>query len=319
MAGITGGLTLIAISFAYIVLLILTWIFLPGKPKKKYLIKLSNDGNVNSNYQISIFPYNDSLRYRLTRDGLALVQVTEPEPEEDSVGPASQAEQKTSKPGALQKREVSAMTSRAENATASGRKAIGLGGTFASFLGILGSLIPGKAGVGLKARASQIRSNQALASRKLQAPALARNRVRALQSAGGQLAGEKRAPAKAEPLQKQTTDPEHIQKETSRKKESRSNPAYFRTIVEGLAPSDAVGLELTVIQKNRRGIEPGMILTLESLQQPVEESGVVLAPVKRQIQVNFPSIPMWRKIAAAIASLILTVVFFVWMLPLVAA
>jgi hypothetical protein len=308
----------IGLFATYILLLVLGWSLLPAKPRKNFIIELANDGNVRSNYQLTITPVSDEIDYQLSRDGARLTPLaveldaaqTQPEESADPVAAGNPA----SRSAPLQKREPKPAADSVRNAAASGKRATGLVGALATFFGILGSILPGKLGSGLKARSASLRNAQSSATRTMQAPAMAKSRASALRSAGSRISGK----SSDQPKGQETALPESDRKEkrsASKDKSAPPKPTFFRTLLEDVAPGDALSLDLLVVQRKGRPPESGFALSFESLQQPHEETESSLAPVRRQAVVNYDPIPVWRRLVAPLFSLALTALFVVLLLP----
>lgn len=305
---------LIAAACIYLLLLVFTWLFLTPKPKKRFRIDLMNNGNVVSNYLISIAPFDQTIKYQVSRDGVRLPQHLDDEAEEASKqGAVLIEEEPPQKVAALQKRDTTKLTDKVSDAAQTGRKAVGMAGALASILGIVGTLLPGKAGRSFKSRATQIRSKQASASRKMQAPRQAQSRAKALQSSANQLGGGRASPSESPSRELVEESPAELPTQKKEKKVRKKQPTVFRTVVEDLIPGDSVVLDLLVVQRKRNQFEPGFLFTFESQQQPLEDTETALAPVRRQAAVNFDPITFWRWLIPVVSSIALTAAL-VWIL-----
>ena len=295
---------LIAIALAYIIAIVLIWIFLRVKQQAKYKINLENIGNVHSYYYLSIQPTTEIIEYKLSYNGTELP--TSEIPELVVEIPAEQTKDEKEalqKPSALQKREVKIDKTQIENAKKTGMKFAGAAGAVASILGIIGSILPGKLGNGLKAQSSKIRNIQSSTRSTMNAPRSAMNKANALkmesQKLGvSQTSGSIEAPQK----ESQTTIKPEKEKEVN-------IPTTFRSQTKELAPGEQISLDLIINKKKRRFPENNFLLTLTSQQTPLEHIETKITPIKKQINIHFKQIPNWRFWVTPLLSLIFTSIF----------
>ncbi|MCB2179913.1 hypothetical protein KQH54_02195 [bacterium] len=299
-------LILIGIACLFVVAVFLIWIFLRVKRSVNYEIHLENSGNVESYYYLSIEPTTEILDYQITYNGTALPVIQKPETmvigtEDQALDTQIEAEQKTAM---LQKREVVSTKEKFESAKHTGLKVAGFSGALASFLGILGSIIPGKLGKSLKAQANQARNVQSSTRSKMNAPRMTMNKVNALKTEGNKLGVSQKSSSPAvAPATKR-------EKPTKRKREKTVHiSTTYRTQTKDLAPGEAIDLKLNIKKKKRRIPEDSFQITLKSLQKPVEHTETNLSPVIKKTTANFEPVPGWRYWVAPLLSIFLTFIF----------
>ena len=316
----------------FILLAILISRILKVKRDREHTIRLTNRGNFESYFFLSVAAPESSLRFGLSLNGVPLVPIqVAAEPQQASsqtasVQPRSNQAQ-TPAPAAQASSGQQKPAINAGGAVKAGKAAAGKVGAMGTFLGTLGSLIPGPMGASLRARSAALTQTQGNALAAIQAPVNAGHDLDSLKSQSGQLANVKpaaagQAPAKgALPAQSGTTQtsavttsgpiadspiPPSFQPRQNAKKIAA--PGGYVVQTQPLEPGADTLLVLKIGSQKSRYPEGTFGYTLKSLQQPVENLTGEPLPVVKQGVISFPHIAAWHYwLAPALNTIILAI------------
>jgi hypothetical protein len=186
-------------------------------------------------------------------------------------------------------------------AAKTGQKATAKVGAVASFLGVLGNLIPGSLGSKLKAQGAAARGVQTDALKTMQAPMQAQRKVEALNRERGKLGGgtdstpgKVQAPQPAVERQGPETIRTSSNQPVSKLAGSFQPTGLYRVQTKEVQPGESLVLTLRVGSKERRYPEGSYRYTLLSQQMPQEGIDSGIPPVKSSGTVHFKHVPLWR-------------------------
>ena len=339
------GIAFLAVLIIFVLLAILVSRLLKIKRDREHTIQLSNRGNFQSYFLLSVTSPASNLRFGLSLNGVALVPVqvaADPtqapaagliSSQASAAGVVATSSNQAQKPAPAAQPNAGPQKPavNAAGAVKASQAAVGKVGAMASFLGTLGSLIPGPMGASLRARSAALTQTQGNALSAIQAPVRAGHDLDSLKEQSGQLANVKPAAASPAPakgaMPAQSGPAQAVALSTSNPVASAplAPPVQPRSGATKIAmPGDYVvqtqplesgagyALVLKISSQKNRYPEGTFGYTLKSLQQPVENlAGEPVAVVKQGV-VSFAHVATWRYwLAPALNGLLFSILLFV--------
>ncbi|MCE1255462.1 MAG: hypothetical protein LWX83_18180 [Anaerolineae bacterium] len=321
-------LTSVTILFLFgicLFVLILLQRWLKIKDEHVHQISILNDGNVTSYYRLIVESPEKALKFLISMYDIPLGEINLPaQPEEDVLPDTNPA---VSQPITITKPQtISSLNNKPKTpdkstpehqdalkkANQTGKAVAEKSGALASFLGTLGSLIPGSAGKALKEQAEKARAVQSNTNKTMQMPEDAQTKVKSLQKDSSKLgAGNKEAPKdipkpneKGKNIAAKTnTDPQVKQQvQVEQANTQTAGIVHAQPILKGpycvqtdaVTPGEEINLTLKVTSKSNRLPEGSFLYTIKSRQIPVEKLDQEAPLVISQGLVHFKPVASWR-------------------------
>ena len=292
------GLSVIAIY------LVFRW--LRVKADREHTIRLVNQGNCRCQYHLWVECPQPELTFKFLSNQIPLSQVKEKQ--EDSKVEAAIAELPQTKNRELVENQPALVHSAAplKKAQAVAAK----GGAAAGLLGTLGSILPGKLGASLKAKAEIARNVQSDTAKAVRAPQSAQRQIDALKKSGEKMGVHAEASdhqvEKAALSEAKFSPSMRIHEMASDKKEAKVfSGGTIKVETVGVCPGETLLLNLKIGTARRRYPAGSFSYTIHSQQIPLDDHFGSASPVKKTGLVTFPPIATLRYWLPALSSMIL--------------
>jgi hypothetical protein len=287
---------------AYILLILRLYRILQVKGERHHTIKLTNQGNLPSIYHLSAASTEPHLEFKFYHQDVPLIVIPEPEKKADAAD-AEQHSQPSIKAVEEPKKKPDAPPPKAGanigGAAETGKTFATKVGVVASFLGVLGSLLPGKMGHKLKGKSTVARDVQARTLKTTQAPTRIQRKTDSLKRESGRLgvktpnsdvlhAGdpEQIAPQAGSPSQQLQVAAAQIEPQKI------FTPVSAQT--QEVESGATILLTLRIGSKKMRYPEGSYFYTINSQQVPSVPIRITPPPVSKRGIVYFKSIAAWR-------------------------
>jgi hypothetical protein len=323
---LTAG-ALLALGAVCALLIFLLMKLISVKNQRDHSIRVTNQGNVRSTYQLSVESREALLKFKLlTSKGAPLVELPTYVPQAAAPAHAQKAE-KAPRPkgGKKQSAAPKGGTPATKQLADGGKAATSSVGTAASLLGAVGGFLPGSAGAALKEQGGNLRNAQTKANETMRAPEDARRRAEAVQKDGSRLAGQKQAGRQPgrEIEDVDETAPATGAVRANVPPAQAPGPARVGYWVETaeVGPGESIQLTLRIAPKRNQFREGSFPYTFISQQVPVHKLNKEATPVTKAGVVHLKPVAAWRYAlriifsAAIIVTALLSIVFivpFIW-------
>jgi len=294
-----GGVILI-LSAIYIVLIIRFYRYLQVKVARDHIIKLINQGNVRSVFQLKVESPDPRLHFKLLYKGMPLVEIPEnpvPEPTSAVYEASDTTTTLRSEPGKKAARNGSKLST--SQVTDTGREIAGKAGVLASLLGTIGGLIPGSLGTQLRSKGASVRRVQASTLKTTQAPVRTQQKINALKMDSSKLA--RTGNGLGSPTRGDVNTPEYGQtvgESPSVKgpdiKRSRRPVSEYQAQTKDVEPGEALSLTLRIDSKVKHHLEGSYLYIVHSQQVPLEPANIEIPQVTTRGTVHFKPVSFWR-------------------------
>ena len=299
------GLVSAILIATYVWLLMRLFRLLQPKRDRNHSLKLANQGNVPSIYQLTVESLDSLFSFQLKFKDMPLIEVPEPVIFEELIDatngslsdnghlPDGLTEKQSQKNGSQKK---SVDTGKAMQA---GQALAGKAGTVASLLGTFGNLIPGSIGNKLKSQGAAARGIQTKTIRATQAPKSAQRKLDAVKREGGRMGGGVKVdtgPARNQyEASTSTQGPTHRSTKYQTGKARRTaKTGEIRVQTIEIDPGESIQLSLNIRSLKRRYPEGSYLYTIQSQQIPSVGYDYEIPPITTRGTVNFKSLPAWR-------------------------
>jgi len=292
----------IALVVIYIFLIVRLYRLLQVKGDRDHKIKLSNQGNATSIYQLSVESPEPQLSFKLSYKGMPLIEIPEMiyiEPEQEAFEDAGEVVEQVDVATKKTDKKQPAVDTAAAAKTS--QKAAAKVGAFASLLGVLGNLIPGSLGTKLKTQGAAARGVQTDALKTMQAPMQAQRKVDALKREGGKFGGGTKIDQSeaSHPRAGDDRQGSQVVQTPSRQPVSMLTGSYqptgvYRAQTKEVDPGESLVLSLKVGSKTRRYPQGSYRYTLLSQQMSREGTDIGIPPLKTSGTVHYKPVPAWR-------------------------
>ncbi|OQY36226.1 MAG: hypothetical protein B6243_03680 [Anaerolineaceae bacterium 4572_5.2] len=323
---------LFVLVFLYVFLLVKFYRLLLVKGDREHTITLTNRGNLQSFYQLQVEATEPLLSFKFFYDGIPLAGVPEPVLQEVEEGEEAAApeDEHTPEPPAAQpasgKSKASSPGASVDKTAKKGQAAASKVGLVASFLGALGSLIPGGAGRKLSKQGAAARSVQTGTIKAAQAPKSMKRKTDAVKGSGSKLGmktssggSTTRNGAAAPEIQEGVVAPPPAQKTTS-KIEVIEHWLHNCVQTKDVDPGESILLTLRIGSQKKRYPKGSFVYVIHSQQVPLEEVDVEVPLVSTRGTVYFKPISWWRywlPTLAVLAIVLATLLSFYYYLAVV--
>ena len=275
------------------------------------ILKLANHGNCACQYHLSVNSTATDLKFTLYDDGFPLTAVFE-EIEEEVIDKKAEAKKEEVKPVAAKTTAANTGTQEAtktakvdsEGAIKKGQDVSAKAGVFANFLGILGSILPGKMGSSVKGAAGGARNVQKKSAQAVQAPRSAQRKMDAMRKSSGRL-GVNAANVQEAGVSQPGVGVRQMRGKQEQAESSRSTREIVKKvkkIVEkvgtvqtiGVDPGEVLYLALEISKKGSRYPTGTFGYSIESQPVPLDKRLGEAPPTMKTGQVHFAEIGFWR-------------------------
>ncbi|MEA2008699.1 MAG: hypothetical protein U9O54_06225, partial [Chloroflexota bacterium] len=279
------------------------------KGDREHTITLTNRGNLQSFYHLQVEATELLLSFNFFYNGIPLAGVPEPvlqevEVSEEGVSPKDEQTPEVlpdhspaAQPAASKSK---ASTPDVDKASKKGQAAASKIGVVASFLGALGSLIPGGAGRKLSKQGAAARSAQTGTIKATQAPKSMKRKTDAVKGSGGKL-GMKTSTGGGATWDDQASI--EIQKGVAAPPQTQEAPSQVEVVehwlhncvqTKDIDPGESILLTLHIGSQKKRYPKGSFVYVVHSQQIPLEEVKVEVPIVSTRGIVYFKPIPWLR-------------------------
>lgn len=304
------GIGILILSIVYIALIIRIYRLLQVKVARDHKIKLTNQGNVLSVFQLKVESPDPRLDFKLFYKDMPLIEIPETSiPEPTPGGYPVPAGSGKSPPTAGSSLDI------AQTAGA-GREIASKVGIIASFLGTIGNIIPGSLGNQLRSKGGAVRGVQTGTLKTTQAPLRTQQKFTALKMGGSRLTGAGTGGGSTARGHQNTVD--YVQTagktpsgpEPGKTKPGQPGSEYWAQTKE-VDPGESLSLTLRIDSRKRRYPEGSFLYILHSQQVSLEPANVQIPPVTSRGTVHFKPITAWRYwLPIIVCGLVVVLTFF---------
>ncbi len=290
------GIGILILSVIYIALMIRLYRFLQVKVERDHKIKISNQGNVRSIYQLTVESPEPRLRFKLSSKGMPLIEIPEAAIPEVYTAPTDPINHQS---GSGKGSAIKSSNLDTAKAAATGREIAGKAGVVASFLGTLGNLIPGSLGNQIRSKGASVRGVQTRTLQTTQEPIRTQQKVAALKKNSGRLTGgrsDKGDPTNENRISagdQQEAAVTSWQPETSTTRNGQPSSNY-RVQTNEVGPGESLSLSLHIDSKKWRNPGGSYLYTIHSQQVSLAPTDIEIPPVTSRGTVHFKSVTAWR-------------------------
>lgn len=295
--------------------------------KREHIVKLSNQGNFESIFSLSITSAEPLFNFQFLLNNIPLISA----PQVDALQPVAIAPELVQQTPPLENRAQQREKRDGQNAIAQGGKAVAAkSGQAASFLGSLAALLPGNLGSGLRAQSETLRQTQVKAQSVSEAPDDFERKMQSLQQQSGRLVTASPAAAVGKPQPRTSITAQSSATNISPwGTVSNSSGAvknvgqmHYTVHTQPVEPGSSLTLTLRIEASKKNRLHGTYAYQLSSQQIPVGALNNEEQPlVTKQGILHFPYVDFWRYWLAPVASflvilfglLILVLAFkFIW-------
>lgn len=289
----------------YIFLLVTLYRWLIVKRDREHTIKLTNQGNLPSFYRLQVETTEPLLRFKFFCDGIPLAAVPESVPQEVEKKEVQIAtldhapeKQPTAAKQAESKSKVGSPGASVDKATKKGQVAASKIGVVASFLGALGSLLPGSVGRKLSKQSSSARGAQTSTIKAVQAPKSMKRKTDAVKDTSGELSFSASTSRSAvgvhQALEAQQSVAPPLQAQESPSNEVVEHYSHHWAQTQDVAPGESILLNLLIGSQKKRYPQGSFVYVVHSQQIPLEEVKAEVPLVSKRGIVYFEPVKTWR-------------------------
>ncbi len=309
MASAQAFLSIILIWFLWILLFVAyVWLILrlyrtlQVKGDRHHTIELTNRGNLPSIYHLSAASTEPHLDFNFFHNGMSLMDIPEPEKtvlvtdtKQHAQEPVKTADDKKKVPDTTPTGAQASIGS----AAAKGKDVASKVGVVASFLGVLGSLLPGKMGHKLKGKSTVARDMQSRTLKTTQTPMRVQRKTDSLKRESGRLgvktpSGDVVSTSKPEQIEPQTGSPSQQPQSAAAQIESQKIYTPVRVQTQEVESGATILLTLRIGSTKMRYPEGSYLYTVNSQQVPLVPTKITPPVVSKRGIAYFKSVTAWR-------------------------